>query len=286
MEKVLEEIDADRERVKEFMKGKLVLKENEDILKPVLIIIESPNKARTIANFFGKPIRRKIFNHDILETSLDDKYLMITASLGHILDLNEQEGYYGVYVDREIKPVYELIEGKEEIINSIRSASLESFEVYVATDPDTEGEKIGWDLKLLLEPYVKNIKRMEFHEVTKKAIVNAIRNPRDFDEDLVKAQIVRRVADRWVGFEYSQLLQKAFGKSNLSAGRVQTPVLGWIIEREELTKQKIYRVSIELQRGDRKLSLDVDFDNEAEAREFFQKLDVIEVKVKEVKEEI
>jgi reverse gyrase len=210
---------------------------------------------------------------------------MITASLGHILDLNEQEGYYGVYVDREIKPVYEPIEGKEEIINSIRSASLESFEVYVATDPDTEGEKIGWDLKLLLEPYVKNIKRMEFHEVTKKAIVNAIRNPRDFDENLVKAQIVRRVADRWVGFEYSQLLQKAFGKSNLSAGRVQTPVLGWIIEREQLTKQKIYRVSIELQRGDRKFSLDVDFDNEAEAIEFFQKLDAIEVKVKEVKEE-
>jgi len=286
LEKVLEEIDVDREKVKQFVKGKLVLKENEDILKPVLIIVESPNKARTIANFFGKPIRRKIFNHDILETSLDDKYLMITASLGHILDLNEQEGYYGVYVDREIKPVYEPIEGKEEIINSIRSASLESFEVYVATDPDTEGEKIGWDLKLLLEPYVKNIKRMEFHEVTKKAIVNAIRNPRDFDENLVKAQIVRRVADRWVGFEYSQLLQKAFGKSNLSAGRVQTPVLGWIIEREELTKQKIYRVSIELQRGDRKFSLDVDFDNETEAKEFFQKLDVIEVKVKEVKEEI
>ena len=286
LEQVISVIDADREKVKQFMQGKLVLKESEDILKPVLIIVESPNKARTIANFFGKPIRRKINNHDILETSLEDKYLMITASLGHILDLNEKEGYYGVYVDREIKPVYEPIEGKEEIIESIRSASLESFEVYVATDPDTEGEKIGWDVKLLLDPYVKNIRRMEFHEVTKKAILNAIKNPRDFDEDLVKAQIVRRVADRWVGFEYSQLLQKAFGKSNLSAGRVQTPVLGWIIEREKLVKQKIYRISIDMLKDQRRFSLDIDFENEREAREFYEKLDFIEVSVKETSEEL
>ncbi|MDI6851902.1 MAG: reverse gyrase [bacterium] len=286
LEKILSEIDADRERVRQFIKGKLVLKENEDILKPILIIVESPNKARTIANFFGKPIRRKIHNHDILETSLDDKYLMITASFGHILDLNEKEGYYGVYVDGEIKPVYEPIEGKEEIINGLRSASLESFEVYVATDPDTEGEKIGWDVRLLLMPYVKSIKRMEFHEVTKKAIINAIRNPRDFDEDLVKAQIVRRVADRWVGFEYSQLLQKAFGKSNLSAGRVQTPVLGWIIEREKLVKQKIYRVGIEISKDQRKFSVDIDFEDEREAKKFFQKLDLVEISIKEEKEEV
>ncbi|WP_299229450.1 reverse gyrase [Sulfurihydrogenibium sp.] len=285
LDKILKEIDSDREKVRKILKGEIKFEKVESILKPVLIVVESPNKARTIANFFGKAVRRRVNDHEILETSIDDRYLMITASLGHILDLNKELGYYGVFVKDHIEPVYETIEGKEEIIESIRSVSFESLEVYVATDPDTEGEKIGWDVELLLKPYVKNIQRMEFHEVTKKAIINAIKNPRDFDENLVKAQIVRRVADRWVGFEYSQLLQKAFGKNWLSAGRVQTPVLGWIIEREKERRQKIYGITITLQQNSRKLELDIDYQNKQDAENIFNNLNNIEIIVKEVKEE-
>jgi reverse gyrase len=284
LENILLQIDTDRAKVKNFLRGEKAPTQT-DLLKPVLIVVESPNKAKTIANFFGKVVRRRIGQHEVLETSLEDRYLMITSSLGHVLDLNKEEGFHGVYVNEEIVPVYESIEGKEELVKSIRRMSLEAMQVLIATDPDTEGEKIGWDLMELLKPYVKDIKRMEFHEVTKKAIVKAIKEPRDFNTNLVKAQVVRRVADRWVGFEFSRFLQQAFGKSWLSAGRVQTPVLGWIIDREKEYRKRIYKVFIRIEKDGKTFKTEFSFENKDAAKEFYDRLKYLEFRVLESKEE-
>lgn len=285
IEEVLKDIDNDREKIKKIITGK-EKPQTKELLRPVLIVVESPNKARTIANFFGKPIRRKIGKHELLGTSVEDRYLMITASLGHILDLNKENGYFGVDINDNIVPIYEAIEGKENIISSLRLMATESEEILIATDPDTKGEKIGWDIRLLINPIINNIKRMEFHEVTKKAILKSIKEPRDFNENLVKAQIVRRVADRWVGFEFSQILWKVFGKNWLSAGRVQTPVLGWIIEREKESKIKIYKVIINLDENDKKFHLEFTFEKQDEANEFFNNLKYVDVEKLEEKEEL
>ena len=115
-------------------------------------------------------------------------------------------------------------------------------EVYIATDPDTEGEKIAWDLFCYLYPYNRNSRRMEMHEITRGEFLRRFNQPRGLDRGLIQAQLARRVADRWVGFALSEDLQQTFGNRNLSAGRVQTPVLGWLIAREEGRRQKIFRV--------------------------------------------
>ncbi len=281
---LIKEVDTDREKIRKFLAGE-EKPESKELLKPVLIVVESPNKAKTIANFFGKAVRRRVGDHELMETSAEDRYIMITASLGHVLDLNKEEGFHGVYMDGKPVPVYEAIEGKERIIESLRRMAMEAQEVLIATDPDTEGEKIGWDIALLLRAYNSNIRRMEFHEVTKKAIRKAIRESRDFDLNLVKAQILRRVADRWVGFEFSKLLQKAFGKQWLSAGRVQTPVLGWIIQREREYRQKVYKIVVPLDDGGR-LRVDWSFESKEEAYSFYSMLSQIRVELIEERQEL
>ncbi len=277
IERLLEEIDEDRRKVRELMAGKKKA-ERSDILKPLLVIVESPNKARTIANFFGKPVVRRINGHEIMEVVVGDIYLMITASAGHVLDLKKEGGFYGVILSNgHFVPVYEIIEEKESIINGLRAVAMEADEVYIATDPDTEGEKIGWDVGNILMPYVDSVRRMEFHEVTKRAIIHAIKNPRGFDENLVRAQVVRRISDRWVGFEVSKILQETFHKNWLSAGRVQTPVLGWIIEREREYRQKKYVVNITVNG----LRLSFEFESKREAQRFFEGVKEAEIKVLE-----
>ncbi len=265
LEEIFKEIDLDREKIKR-KEGR-----RDDFLKPVLVIVESPHKARTIANFFGRPISRNVNGQELYEVITEDKYLVITASLGHILDLNKEVGYYGVLENVRFVPVYEPIEGKEKIISGIRDASKEFDLILIATDPDTEGEKIAWDLKSICAPYSKEIRRMEFHEVTRRAILNSLRESRDVNEDLVKAQVVRRISDRWVGFELSQLIQKVFSKNYLSAGRVQTPVLGWVIERAKENKKRIFLVVI---RRDG-LDLRFEFEDKENAQKFFDKLSKI-----------
>ncbi len=282
--KVLGQVDEDRERIKRFLAGQ-ERPESRDILKPVLVVVESPNKAKTIANFFGKAVRRRLGDHELLETSTEDIYIMITASYGHVLDLNKEEGFHGVYVNGKPVPVYEVIEEKERIVKSLRRMAMEASEVLIATDPDTEGEKIGWDVAQMLKAHNPNIKRMEFHEVTKKAIRRALKETRDFNLNLVKAQVLRRVADRWVGFEFSKLLQGAFGKQWLSAGRVQTPVLGWIIQREREYRQKVYRVVVSLDEANR-LRADWSFESKQEAEAFYSRLSEIRVDLIEEKQEL
>ena len=236
--------------------------ESDDIIKPTLFIVESPTKAKTIARFFGKP-GIKIFNGSIVyEIPTERHILLITASLGHLVDLTVNKGFFGVEVKEDFTPIYSSIKrcrvcgyqftkeskvcprcGSKDIddartrIENLRRLAYETGNVIIGTDPDSEGEKISWDIKNLLGDSV-NIKRAEFHEVTPKAIKEALMNLREIDENLVKAQIVRRIEDRWIGFSLSQKLWEVFKTKNLSAGRVQTPVLGWIIDGERKFKEK------------------------------------------------
>ncbi len=288
LEELIKEIDEDRKRVKEVLEGKI--KERvKDLVKTALLVVESPNKARTIANFFGRPSVRIVGKGlRVYEVSTGDYMLTIAASGGHVYDLVTDEGFHGVLVtDEGFLPVYtalrrclkcghqfsddrdecprcgsKSIRSSLDVIEALRDISTEVDIVMIGTDPDTEGEKIGWDIASLLAPYTGNVVRVEFHEVTRKAILNAIRNPRDFNVRLVEAQIVRRVEDRWIGFTLSPKLWYEFWpwycrevlkrekftiNRNLSAGRVQTPVLGWIVknyEEHRASIRKIYRVRV------------------------------------------
>ena len=256
---LIKEIDETRDRFRK--RG-----EAEDIIRPTLFIVESPTKAKQIAKFFGQPTI-KIFRYDdrvalAYEVPTTDRVLLITASLGHMTDLITNKAFHGVEVDHVFRPIYASIkkcrdclyqfteekvicpkcgsgniDDSKSRIELLRKLAKQAGNVIIGTDPDAEGEKIAWDIKNLLTN-CGEIKRAEFHEVTRKAIVNALNNLRDIDENLVKAQIVRRIEDRWIGFVLSQKLWDVFNNRNLSAGRAQTPVLGWIIKRAEENKEK------------------------------------------------
>ena len=281
LDKILQEIDRDRELVRKVLSGEYIARERQSFLTTV-VIVESPNKARTIANFFGKPLRRKLKNLDAYEIAIGERFLTIVASKGHVYDLNKEEYYFGVKKNGELVPIFEPIdESKNEIIQGIRELDLEVNEIFIATDPDTEGEKISYDLFLNSRPYNMNIKRAEFHEVTKRAFLEAIKNHRDFDVNLVKAQLVRRIADRWIGFTISQYIQKKLHRHWLSAGRVQTPVLEWVINRTDEAKQKIAIVRIDVNG----FPVEFQFEDRKEAKWFYDHLEFILIKQKDRKEE-
>ncbi len=286
LSEILWEIDGDREKVRDVLSRK-VKEERKEHLKPILLVVESPNKARTIANFFGKPIQRKLGSFEVLEVAVGGAYLSITASLGHILDLAKEGGFHGVVVKEDgFEPVYEVIEGKEETLQGLIAVALEVEDVLVGTDPDTEGEKIGWDIGGILSPFAGEIKRIEFNEITRKAIRRSLENPREFNENLVKAQVLRRVADRWVGFEVSRILQRYFDKQWLSGGRVQIPVLGWIVEREELYRKKRSVIQITWNEDGRWLRIEFEFSDRKEAERVFKSLKRLKVKVLKEYEEM
>lgn len=227
-------------------------------IKSVLMIVESPTKARTIASMFGSRTKRMVGDLVVREFSVktDNGVYVVTIAptMGHVTDLVSDRGLYGVEIDHDFRPVYGYIKkcrscghqfteetercprcgstsilDKRSVVSALRKISQTVDVVLIATDPDQEGEKIAYDLKRLLTPYNHNIYRIEFHEVTRRAVLDALRSPRDIDENTVKAQIVRRVDDRWVGFIISRELQNERGMRWLGAGRVQTPVLSWII---------------------------------------------------------
>lgn len=283
LDKVLEEIDKDRANIKRFIGGETIEKISDGINPPKisLFIVESPNKAETIARLIGKPIRRRLEENghfiDVWEVSRGDQNINIVASGGHIFDLPYEYSsrgitgdydYYSVYMIRNegrtmFVPKYAPIrrcrkcgenffgadicpycgssnyDDKLRTIKAVRKLSLEADKIYIATDPDQEGEKIAWDIFLALHKTGKEIHRAEYHEITRKAILNALENPRGLRLSLVRSQILRRTTDRWVGFVMSEELQKRFDKIWLSGGRVQTPVLGWLIKREEEMKNKV-----------------------------------------------
>jgi len=237
-----------------------------------LIVVESPTKARTIANFWGKPARRREGSLNIYETTVVDNttntvhLITVTASKGHVYDLSvepEEGSLFGVRLKGDLwEPVYSSVKrclscgyqfteevdqcprcGSRAIVDSwsivetLRKVALEVDRVIIMTDPDREGEKIAWDLYLALRPYNQNMYRSAFHEVTPRAFMEALRSPGKIDERLVDAQIARRIDDRWIGFITSQYLWYKLGKNWLGAGRVQTPVLGWVIERYRKYKE-------------------------------------------------
>ncbi len=231
-------------------------------ISTALIIVESPTKAKTIASMFGKPAKKVYGNvivyESIIPISRDKVYVsMIVATLGHITDLVTDEGLYGVRIDNnKYIPIYDFItkcrrcgaqivgiydecpycnsidiQSSNTIYNVLKKLALEVDNIFIATDPDTEGEKIAFDIYNLLYPINKNLFRIEFREVTKNAILEALKNPRRIDIKKVKAQMTRRIVDRWIGFELSMVLQDKFNKPWLGAGRVQSPVLLWVVRR-------------------------------------------------------
>ncbi|MEM4484735.1 MAG: reverse gyrase [Sulfolobales archaeon] len=282
IDNILKEIDLDRERVRLIKSGKAV-GEFKDLVKTKLFIVESPNKARTIGRLFGKPVSRVYKDLQTYETMLEDSLLIVTASGGHIVDLVQNEGLFGVLVRTrseeasvEFIPVYTSLKrcancgrtvpedvsrcpycratvfrSMKPYIEALRILASQVDEVLIGTDPDSEGEKIAWDLYLLLKPFNSNIKRVRFHEVTRRGILEAIRNPEKFDENMIKAQIIRRIEDRWIGYSLSPILWKEFKLNYLSAGRVQTPVLGFVVERSREASKKVELIDLELENGTR-----------------------------------
>ncbi len=300
IDKVLREIDEDRRRVRE--PGRWA-----DPVKTVLFIVESPNKARTIASFFGRPSVYRLGNMRGYEVSTGRYLLTVMATRGHMFDLIVDRGFHGVEeIGGRFVPVYttikvcrrcgvqttadvcprcgsaDYLEDAAWRVNALRLFALESDYVIVGTDPDTEGEKIAWDTYLAISPLVPEVYRAEFHEVTRQAILRALEEVRNINENRVNAQIVRRVEDRWIGFELSQKLWKVFGNRTLSAGRVQTPVLGWIIERYREHKESV-AVFADVGFEGGSVVFETPFKSEREAEDFFVGKQV-EVRLENVEE--
>ena len=179
-----------------------------------LVIVESPHKAKTIQKYLGADYK-------------------VVASMGHIRDLavGNQEYSLGVDINNNFTPIYEVSALKKRTVSSLKKLVKESEEVYLATDPDREGEAISWHLAEELDLNVDTTKRLEFHEVTYHAIKEAMENPRTIDMDLVRSQETRRILDRILGFKLSQLLQRKIGSK--SAGRVQSVVLKLIVDKQK-----------------------------------------------------
>lgn len=178
--------------------------------KTNLVIVESPAKAKTIGRYLGEGYQVK-------------------ASMGHVRDLPKSK--IGVDIDAGFVPDYQPIKGKEEVIDDLRSAAAGSENIYLATDPDREGEAISWHLKELLEIPDEKTYRVTFNEITKRVIRESIAAPRPIDQDLVDAQQARRILDRIVGYQLSPLLWRKI-RRGLSAGRVQSVATRLVVDRE------------------------------------------------------
>ncbi|WP_297435122.1 type I DNA topoisomerase [uncultured Clostridium sp.] len=195
-----------------------------------LVIVESPAKAKTIEKYLGK-------NY------------VVEASMGHVRDLPKSQ--LGVNVDEDYAPKYITIRGKGELLTKLRKLAKKSDKIYLATDPDREGEAISWHLANILKIADGEKCRIEFNEITKTAVKESIKNPRVINQDLVNAQQARRILDRLVGYEISPLLWRNV-KWGLSAGRVQSAMLKMICDREkeieEFNPKEYWSVDIKLKK--------------------------------------
>mgnify|MGYP000229536544 CR=1 FL=1 len=192
-----------------------------------LVIVESPAKAKTIEKFIGKDFQ-------------------VESSFGHIADLPSKE--LGVNVEGDFKPKYIVSTDKKAVVKKLKDLAKKAEIVWLASDEDREGEAIAWHLAEQLKLKEENTKRIVFHEITKKAIIHAVENPRDINYNLVNAQQARRVLDRLVGYELSPVLWRKV-KGGLSAGRVQSVAVRLIVEREReienFSPEASYRVDAE-----------------------------------------
>ncbi len=196
-----------------------------------LVIVESPAKAKTIGRYLGPDYQVK-------------------ACMGHLRDLPKSK--MGVDLESgEFTPDYQPLKGKEDIIKELKSAAKKSSVVYLATDPDREGEAISWHLKELLQLPDEKARRVTFNEITKNVVNSSIRSPRDIDSNLVDAQQARRILDRIVGYQLSPLLWKKV-RRGLSAGRVQSVATRMVVDREEeiraFQSEEYWTIDAELER--------------------------------------
>ena len=198
--------------------------------KSNLVIVESPAKAKTIGKYLGPGYEVK-------------------ASMGHVRDLPKSK--IGVDVERGFALDYQPIKGKEEVIDDLKKSAKKSEKVFLATDPDREGEAISWHLKEMLGLSDEKTYRVTFNEITKKVVGDSIAHPRALDMDLVNAQQARRVLDRLVGYQISPLLWKKI-RRGLSAGRVQSVATRLVCEREAeiraFVPQEYWSLDVELER--------------------------------------
>lgn len=178
-----------------------------------LLIVESPSKSKTIENYLG------------------DEFV-VESSLGHIRDLSIRgKGGFGVDIENNFFPQYVIIKEKDDIVKRLKKAAEKADHIYLATDPDREGEAISWHLQEVLNQPSEKYSRVVFNEITKKAVLNGIKNDRQIDLNLVRSQESRRILDRIIGFRLSSLLQQKIGSK--SAGRVQSVALKLIVDREK-----------------------------------------------------
>lgn len=228
-----------------------------------LVIVESPAKAKTIQKYLGKDFEVK-------------------SSFGHIRDLPKK----GMGIDLStFSPDYEVSADKKKLVTDLKAAVKKADMVWLASDEDREGEAIAWHLADELKLKPENRKRIVFHEITKNAILKAIENPRDIDQNLVNAQQARRVLDRIVGFEMSPVLWKKV-KPGLSAGRVQSVAVRLIVEREKEIREFVPKASFKLDgiflnAADQEIAakLKKDFDKEKDAEKFIELARTTEFKV-------
>lgn len=224
-----------------------------------LVIVESPAKAKTIEKFLGKGYTVK-------------------SSFGHIRDLSKKN--LGIDIENGFQPDYEISDDKKRVVSELKALAKKSDIVWLASDEDREGEAIAWHLQQALELKDENTKRIVFHEITKDAILNAIKDPRTVDLNLVMAQQARRVLDRLVGFELSPILWKKVAPK-LSAGRVQSVALRLIVDREReimaFRSEPYYKVTgmfhpQSLAKSVKMAgSLDTNFKTKEEAEDFLQR---------------
>ena len=225
-----------------------------------LLIVESPAKAKTIEKFLGKDF-------------------VVKSSFGHVRDLDK--GNNGIDIQNNFKPNYVVTPDKARVVKDLKDTMKKSEEVWLATDEDREGEAISWHLCEVLGLDPRTTKRIVFREITKSAIQSAVASPRNLDLDLVNAQQARRVLDRLVGFELSEVLWRKI-KASLSAGRVQSVAVRLVVDRErDITKfvvETFFKVkaSFPVEMGNEKKTLliaesDKRFAVESDAQAFLEK---------------
>ncbi|MGN1106219.1 MAG: DNA topoisomerase, partial [Huintestinicola sp.] len=176
-----------------------------------LVIVESPSKAKTVQKYLGQGFE-------------------VAASMGHVRDLPKSK--LGVDIENDFEPVYVPMKDKEDVISDLKKAAKKADKVYLAGDPDREGEAISWHLAQLLDIPMDAPVRVTFNEITKTGVQNGMANPRSIDLDLVNAQQARRILDRIVGYKLSPFLWKKV-RRGLSAGRVQSAAVKMIVDREK-----------------------------------------------------
>ena len=230
-----------------------------------LVIVESPSKSKTIENYLGKEYH-------------------VTSSKGHIRDL-ATSGKDGLGIDQEngYKPKYVISKDKKTVVKELKEAIKEAKTVYLATDPDREGEAISWHLAEVLGLDEDDTNRIVFNEVTKNAVIDALNHPRKIDKNLVKSQETRRVLDRIIGFKLSKLLQKKI--KSKSAGRVQSVALRLIVEREReidaFIPKEYWKIKAHFLKDDIDFSAElskkgnskIEINNETQATEIFESLE-------------